>query len=99
MRQSNLTARVAPFVLAGLRRTADEQGVSVDQLVNLALGQFVASHREAGLLARAEEAGQSPEATRTRALAALDRLGSDEVQPGDEPRDGGVMPSAARLAS
>lgn len=97
MRQNNLSARVAPFVLAELRKMAAEQGVSVNQLVNLALGQFVALYREPEVLARAERAGRDPSA-RAEALAALDKLGSDEALPGDE-RNDGASARAARRAS
>lgn len=96
MRQNNLSARVAPFVLAELRTMAAEQGVSVNQLVNLALGQFVALHREPVTAARAERAEGDP-AARARALAALDGLGTDEPLPGDE-WDGGDLAQAARRA-
>lgn len=97
MRQNNLSARVAPFVLAELRAMAAEQGVSVNQLVNLALGQFVALHREPAASARAERAGGDP-AARARAQAALDGLGTDETLPGDE-WDGGDLAQVARHTS
>lgn len=97
MRQNNLRARVAPSILAELRTMASEQGVSVNQLVNLALGQFVALHREPGMAARAERAVGDPSA-RVRALATLDGLGTGEPLPGDG-WDGSDMTRLDRRAS
>lgn len=97
MRQSNLSARVAPFVLTGLRTMAAEQGVALNQLVNLALGQVVALHREPTATARAQRAGDDPK-TPAEALPTLDGPGTDEPLPGDE-WGGGDVARAARRAS
>ena len=83
MRTSNFALRLQPSLLDEARRTAEEEGVALNQLINVAVAEKLSAIRtETFFRARARRANV-PEA-----LGILDRLGkSNPPMKGDEPAE------------
>jgi len=61
MKQSNFALRLQPSLLEASRRLAESEGVALNQLINVAVAQMIASHETANYIAerakRAKSAG------------------------------------------
>ncbi len=87
MKKSNFALRLQPSLLEEARRTAEEEGVALNQLINVAVAEKLSAIRtEAFFRARARRANV-PEATEI-----LKRLGR-----GNTPVEGDELPKAERL--
>jgi HicB family len=80
MRQSNFALRLQPSLIDELRVAAKAEGVAVNQLINVAVAEKLATLR-----AEAVFRERSSKANRGEALRILERLGADEAPiAGDE---------------
>ena len=87
MRKSNFALRLQPSLLDEARRTADEEGVALNQLINVAVAEKLSAIRtESFFRARARHAN-IPEA-----IEALKRMGR-----GNAPMEGDELPESERL--
>jgi len=88
MRKSNFALRLQPSLMAELRRAVKEDQTTLNQYINVAVAEKLASRRAAEQLF----AQRGASADVAEALRVLDSLGSDEQpQPGDRVgRNGGV---------
>jgi|SRR5579863_1043277 hypothetical protein len=80
MRRSNFALRLQPSLLEELRKTAELEGVAVNQLINVAVAEKVSA-------LRTEEyfRGRGRRANRAETLRILDRAGKGNApMPGDE---------------
>lgn len=84
MKKSNFALRLQPSLMAELRRLADEEDTSLNQFINVAVAEKLSAMRTAEVFFSQRA---TPDARR-RALALLDRTGSDEA-----PRDGDEVPT------
>lgn len=84
MRRSNFALRLQPSLMEAARKLAEAEGVALNQLVNVAVAQIVASHGTADYIAqRAERANVR------RALAILRK-----PRKGEPPREGDELPGS-----
>jgi hypothetical protein len=82
MKKSNFALRLQPSLLDEARRAADEEGVALNQLINVAVAEKLAAIRtEAFFRARASRVNT------TEALEILQRLGK-----GNPPIEGDELP-------
>ena len=89
MRKANFPLRLLPSLMAELRAAAEAEGVSVNQYINVAVAEKLATRRTAAEFFAARAEGGSAE----RALAILAGAGSDEPEP--EERAGRVVLATA----
>jgi hypothetical protein len=95
MRRSNFALRLQPALLDDARRAAVEEGVALNQLINVAVAEKVAALRTAAFFReRAARGGVK------QALQALSHLGvGNPPVPGDElPTKGRARPAPKRPA-
>lgn len=88
MRKSNFALRLQPSLLDDARRTAEEEGVALNQLINVAVAEKVSAIRAEAFFRERARRANIPEA-----LEILSRMGmgnpprkGDELQ-GPEKRD------------
>ena len=87
MRKSNFALRLQPSLLDEARRVADEEGVALNQLINVAVAEKLSAIRtESFFRARARRANV-PEA-----IEILNRMGK-----GNPPMEGDELPESERL--
>lgn len=88
MRKSNFALRLQPSLMDELRRVIKEDQTTLNQYINVAVAEKLASRRAAEQFF----AKRGEQADIVEALRVLDSLGSDEQpQPGDRVgHDGGV---------
>lgn len=80
MRRSNVALRLVPSLLEEARRVAREEGVALNQLINLAVAEKISALRTESYLRE-----RAARADRARTLAILDRVGRDNPPlPDDE---------------
>lgn len=80
MKRSNFALRLQPSLMDAARKLAESEGVALNQLVNIAVAQMVASHGTANYIAE-----RAKRANVQRALEILTRPRKGEPpQPGDE---------------
>lgn len=81
MRKSNFALRLQPSLMKELKRVVEDEETSVNQFINLAIAEKLASMRTAEAFFEARATSGDPE----RALEILRRIGSDQPPvPGDE---------------
>jgi hypothetical protein len=86
MRKSNFALRLQPSLLEEARKLAEEEGVAVNQLINVAVAEKLSALRtEAFFRERASRADV------TKARAVLSRVGKN-----NPPMDGDELPSPKR---
>ncbi|MCC7274672.1 MAG: hypothetical protein IT561_18530 [Alphaproteobacteria bacterium] len=88
MSQSNYPLRLQTSLLDEVRRIARLEGASVNQFINVAVAEKLATMRVVSALRERAERGDP-----AGALAILDRLGGEPPRPGDE------IPATTRLAA
>jgi hypothetical protein len=80
MRQSNFALRLQPALMEKARKLAKSEGVALNQLINVAVAQMLATHDAATYIA-----GRAKRGDARRALEILRGAGADSVAiPGDE---------------
>ena len=90
MRQSNFALRLQPSLMESARRIAANEGVALNQIINVAVGQFIAFHHAAEYIAE-----RAKRANVEEALALLRRPRKGEPpREGDELPEGWVRPAA-----
>ena len=83
MKKSNFALRLQPSLMEELRRAAEEDDTTLNQYINLAVAEKLATRRTA----RAFFAARSQGADIDRALAILNKAGSEPPRAGDERAD------------
>ena len=83
MRKSNFALRLQPSLLAELRKAAAEDEATLNQYINVAVAEKLATRRTAAEFF-AQRAAQGSAA---RALAILQGAGTDEPEPDTGPDD------------
>jgi HicB-like protein involved in pilus formation len=93
MRRSNFALRLQPGLLDDARRAAIEEGVALNQLINVAVAEKVASLRTAAFFRERAARGSV-----AKALEVLSRAGvGNPPMPGDElPTKGQAKPAQKR---
>jgi len=94
MTQSNYPLRLQTSLLKEARRLAAEEGASVNQFINTAVAEKIASLRTLQYL-RDRAARGDP----AKAIALLNRLGGEPPRPGDEVEDSLAEEGAAYHAA
>ena len=90
MRQSNFALRLQPSLMESARQIAAKEGVALNQIINVAVGQFVATHYAAEYIAE-----RAKRANIEKALALLERpRKSEPLREGDELPEGWAQPQA-----
>jgi len=80
MKQSNFALRLQPSLLDEARRLAAEEGVALNQLINVAVAEKLAAIRTETFFRERARRADIP-----KALAILDKLGvGNPPEPGDE---------------
>lgn len=80
MRRSNVALRLLPSLLDQAREVARQEGVALNQLINVAVAEKLSAMRTEQLLRE-----RAARADRRASLVALDRIGQDNPPvPGDE---------------
>jgi hypothetical protein len=80
MKKSNFALRLQPSLLEEARRLAEDEGVALNQLINVAVAEKLAAIRTEAFFRKRARRASVPEA-----LAILDRLGADNLPvKGDE---------------
>jgi hypothetical protein len=80
MKNSNFALRLQPSLLEEARRTANEEGVALNQFINVAVAEKLSAMRTASFFRERGRRANIP-----GAIAILERLGSTESPvPGDE---------------
>ena len=94
MRKSNFALRLQPSLMDELRRAVEQDQTTLNQYINVAVAEKLASRRAAEQLFAKRGASADVE----EALRILDGLGSDEQpQPGDQVgQNGGGIKRARR---
>jgi hypothetical protein len=87
MRKSNFALRLQPSLLDEARRTADEEGVALNQLINVAVAEKLSAIRTESFFRKRALRANIPEA-----LEILKRMGE-----GNPPVKGDELPDAERL--
>ncbi len=83
MKKSNFALRLQPSLMAELRRLAEQEDTSLNQFINVAVAEKLSAMRTA----EAFFDQRSSPGARQRALALLEKTGSDE-----SPRAGDEIP-------
>ncbi len=84
MRRSNFALRLQPSLMEAARKLAEAEGVALNQLVNVAVAQMVASRGTADYIAQ-----RAKRADVRRALAILRK-----PRKGEPPREGDELPGS-----
>jgi hypothetical protein len=80
MRRSNFALRLQPSLMDEARRLADEEGVALNQLINVALAEKLSALRTERYIAERAARADVP-----KAIAVLKRAGAGRAPPkGDE---------------
>jgi hypothetical protein len=87
MRKSNFALRLQPSLLDEARRTADEEGVALNQLINVAVAEKLSAIRTESFFRERARRANIPEA-----IEILKRMGE-----GNPPRKGDELPHSERL--
>jgi len=87
MRKSNFALRLQPSLLNEARRTANEEGVALNQLINVAVAEKLSAIRTESFF---RERGRR--ANTSEAIEILNRMGK-----GNRPMDGDELPESERL--
>ena len=87
MRKSNFALRLQPSLLDEARRTADEEGVALNQLINVAVAEKLSAIRTESFFRERARRANIPEA-----IEILKRMGE-----GNSPIKGDELPDAERL--
>lgn len=82
MRKSNFALRLQPSLLEEARKTADSEGVALNQFINVAVAEKLSALRTERYFAE-----RAARANVDRAIEILERAGSDEP-----PREGDELP-------
>ncbi|MFP5230366.1 MAG: toxin-antitoxin system HicB family antitoxin [Acidobacteriota bacterium] len=83
MRKSNFALRLQPSLLDEARRTADEEGVALNQLINVAVAEKLSAIRTESFFRERARRANIPEA-----IAILNRMGKgNPPMEGDELHD------------
>jgi len=82
MKQSNFALRLQPSLLDASRKLAESEGVALNQLINVAVAQLIASHETANYIAE-----RAKRADVAKALKILHR-----PRKGEPPREGDDLP-------
>jgi HicB family len=85
MRKSNFALRLAPSLLEEARKLADEEGIALNQLINVAVAEKVSALRTETYIAERAARANIP-----KALRILDRAGRSNA-----PAKGDEMPTTA----
>jgi hypothetical protein len=83
MKRSNFALRLQPSLMEASRKLAESEGVALNQLINVAVAQLVASHATADYIAE--------KAKRADTQRALDIL--RKARKGEPPRKGDELPN------
>ncbi|HEX4079987.1 MAG TPA: toxin-antitoxin system HicB family antitoxin [Rhizomicrobium sp.] len=86
MRKSNFALRLQPSLLEEVRKLAEEEGVALNQLINVAVAEKLSALRTESYIAARAARADIP-----KALRILDRAGR-----GRPPLKGDEMPKAKR---
>lgn len=89
MRKSNFALRLQPSLLDDARRTAEEEGVALNQLINVAVAEKVSAIRAETFFRERSRRANIPEA-----IEILSRMGK-----GNPPMKGDELPGPKRLAT
>jgi hypothetical protein len=89
MRKSNFALRLQPSLLDEARRMADEEGVALNQLINVAVAEKLAAIRTESFFRERARRANIPEA-----IEILKRMGK-----GNTPIEGDKLPDSERLYS
>jgi hypothetical protein len=84
MKRSNFALRLQPSLLEASRKLAESEGVALNQLINVAVAQMIASHETANYIAE-----RAKRADVARALEILHR-----PRKGEPPREGDELPES-----
>jgi hypothetical protein len=87
MRKSNFALRLQPSLLDEARRTADEEGVALNQLINVAVAEKLSAIRTESFFRERARRANTPEA-----IEILNRMGK-----GNPPMEGDELPESERL--
>ncbi|MGB9031565.1 MAG: toxin-antitoxin system HicB family antitoxin [Acidobacteriaceae bacterium] len=87
MRKSNFALRLQPSLLDEARRTADEEGVALNQLINVAVAEKLSAIRTESFFRERARRTNIPEA-----IEILKRMGE-----GNPPERGDELPDSERL--
>ncbi len=87
MRKSNFALRLQPSLLDDARRTAEEEGVALNQLINVAVAEKVSAIRTEAFFRERARRANIPEA-----IEILSRMGK-----GNPPMKGDELPRPERL--
>jgi HicB family len=87
MRKSNFALRLQPSLLDEARRTADEEGVALNQLINVAVAEKLSAIRTESFFRERARRANIPEA-----IEILNRMGK-----GNPPLEGDELPESERL--
>ena len=87
MRKSNFALRLQPSLLDEARRTADEEGVALNQLINVAVAEKLSAIRTESFFRERARRANIPEA-----IEILKRMGE-----GNSPIKGDELPDSERL--
>ncbi len=88
MKRSNFALRLQPSLLEAAREMAASEGVALNQLINVAVGQMIAVHGAANYIAN-----RAKRANVEEALALLRR-----PRKGEPPREGDELPEGWKAA-
>jgi hypothetical protein len=92
MKQSNFALRLQPSLMERVRKLAKSEGVALNQLINVAVAEMVATHDAANYLAERAKRGNVQ-----RALEILRNVGNgNPPMPGDELPESWKHRAAAR---
>ena len=87
MRKSNFALRLQPSLLDDARRTAEEEGVALNQLINVAVAEKVSAIRAEAFFRERARRANIPEA-----IEILSRMGR-----GNTPMKGDELPGPGKL--
>ncbi len=87
MRKSNFALRLQPSLLDEARRTADEEGVALNQLINVAVAEKLSAIRTESFFRERARRANIPEA-----IEFLNRIGK-----GNPPTEGDELPESETL--
>jgi hypothetical protein len=82
MKQSNFALRLQPSLMEAARKIAASEGVALNQLINVAVGQMIAAHEATNYIAERAKRANIPEV-----LEILRR-----PRKGEPPREGDELP-------
>jgi hypothetical protein len=87
MRTSNFALRLQPSLLAEARRTAEEEGVALNQLINVAVAEKLSAIRTESFFRERARRGNVPD--------AIEILG--QIGKGNPPMKGDEIPESEKL--